>query len=100
VRAGISASEETLVELLHVSFSGLWVACEFDDSQQSASDKSLEDAWGVCRGPWEIKIQVQIFFKERGGDSTLFDGEGDVEVVDTGGWFTDDPLEMVELEAL
>jgi len=40
------------------------------------------------------------FFKEHGGDSTLFDGEGDVEVVDAGGRFTYNPLEMIELELL
>ncbi len=100
MRAGITASNKTLVELLHMSFVGLWVACEFDDSKQSACDESLEDTWGVCRGPWKVEIQVKVFFEKRRGDSTLFDGEGDVEVVDTGGWLASDPLEMLELEAL
>jgi len=40
------------------------------------------------------------FFKKHRGDLALFDGEGDVEVVDAGGRFTYNPLEMIELELL
>jgi len=59
----ISASKEMLVKLLHVSFVGLWVAGEFDDSKQATCNESLEDARRVCRSPWEIEVQVQVFSK-------------------------------------
>jgi len=48
VQAGVPPSEEALVELLHVLFVGVWVACEFDDPKQSTSNESLEYTWGVC----------------------------------------------------
>jgi len=63
VQAGVTTGEETLIELLHVLFVGLWVAGELNDSEQPSCDEALENTWGMGRCSREVEVQVQAFFK-------------------------------------